>query len=497
MNFRISGVGRKRHQRVGSITVTTRVLGSENLTFHDVTLIHRREALLQHEKRFMRRADRSPTDRRNLFSRRGYGPRVANLGLFSSAQRAIDRIRELTDDSPPLNSLDPLHSCVRHRPSVCESVRSHSASMRVPTPKKRMTVFPTAVFDPPAIVRLPQDATLLRSFDSEQVALAARPFACEQRWRSWWNLWSTVALLVGLMVLLCREIPWLIRLPFSLVAGLTIVRLFVLYHDHQHGAILKGSKVADAVMLAFGLATLNPPSVWKRSHDHHHGNNCKNFGTNVGSYPLMTVEAYENASAWQRFRYTAARHPLTMVLGYATIFFFGMCVAPLIANPKRHLDAALSLACHGGLLFWLATGNIENMWLAGIIPCAISSAVGAYLFFAQHNFPGARLRPGREWDYIFAALNSSSYIRMGRLMRWFTGNIGYHHVHHLNSKIPFYRLPEAMAAIEDLQAPVTTSLRPRDVLACLRLKLWDPVTEQHVPWKHLPHPPSERSRAAV
>jgi omega-6 fatty acid desaturase (delta-12 desaturase) len=360
-----------------------------------------------------------------------------------------------------------------------------------------MTVSPTAVFDPPAIVRLPEKATLLRSFDSQRVALAARPFASEQRWRSWRNLWSTVALLGGLMVLLCREIPWLIRLPFSVMAGMTIVRFFVLYHDHQHGAILKGSKLADFVMLAFGLATLNPPSVWKRSHDHHHGDNCKSFGLNIGSYPLMTVEAYESASFWQRFRYAAARHPLTILLGYITIFFFGMCAAPLVANPKRHLDAALSIACHGGLLLWLATGSIENMWLAGIIPCAISSAVGAYLFFAQHNFPGARIRPGREWDYIFAALNSSSYIRMNRLMSWFTGNIGYHHVHHLNSKIPFYRLPEAMAAIKELQAPVTTSLHPRNIFACLRLKLWDPVAEQHVPWKQEPRPLSERSRAAA
>lgn len=317
---------------------------------------------------------------------------------------------------------------------------------------------------------------------NSKLVLAARPFACEVRWRSWWHLWSTIAVLSGLLVVLCSALPLLLRIPFSIMAGLTIVRLFVLYHDHQHGAILKGSKVADAIMLAFGLAILNPPSVWKRSHDHHHGNNCKNFGPNVGSYPLMTVDAFAKASVWQRFRYAAARHPLTMIFGYVTIFLFGMCVLPFAANPKRHVDAALSIACHSGLLLWLASGRIDDLWLAGIIPCTISSAVGAYLFFAQHNFPGARLRPGREWDYIFAALHSSSYIRMGRLMRWFTGNIGYHHVHHLNPKIPFYRLPEAVAAIAELQGPVTTSLRPTDIIACLRLKLWDPASEQLVPW---------------
>jgi acyl-lipid omega-6 desaturase (Delta-12 desaturase) len=82
-------------------------------------------------------------------------------------------------------------------------------------------------------------------------------------------------------------------------------------------------------------------------------------------------------------------------------------------------------------------------------------------------------------------------------MRWFTGNIGYHHVHHLNPKIPFYRLPEAMVAIPELQAPVTTSLRPRDIVACLRLKLWDPVTEQHISWRQRRHSSQVESRTAA
>ena len=360
-----------------------------------------------------------------------------------------------------------------------------------------MTVHSTAIIDTQPMVSLPVTAWNSQTTSSKQLVLAVRPFACEERWRSWWHLWSTIAAFSGLMVFVRSELPWLIRLPFSIVAGLTIIRFFVLYHDHEHGTILKGSKLADVIMLAFGLATLNPPSVWKRSHDHHHGNNSKNFGSNIGSYPLMTVEAYEKASVWQRLRYSAARHPLTIVLGYITVFLFGMCVVPLAANPKRHLDAALSIACHAGILLWLASGKIGDLWLAGIIPCAISSAGGAYLFFAQHNFPGAKLRPGRDWDYVFAALHSSSYIRMGRLMRWFTGNIGYHHVHHLNSKIPFYRLPETMAAVKELQAAVMTSLRPHDIAACLRLKLWDPGTEELVSWRQKRCGPQGESRAAA
>jgi omega-6 fatty acid desaturase (delta-12 desaturase) len=112
----------------------------------------------------------------------------------------------------------------------------------------------------------------------------------------------------------------------------------------------------------------------------------------------------------------------------------------------------------------------------------LGSAIGAYLFFAQHNFPGVRLQTGRGWSYVDSALHSSSYIVMGPLMRWFTGNIGYHHVHHHNAKIPFYRLPEAMAALEELQSPVQTTLGMGDILACLRLKLWDTETRQLVYW---------------
>jgi omega-6 fatty acid desaturase (delta-12 desaturase) len=317
--------------------------------------------------------------------------------------------------------------------------------------------------------------------DSKQLLLATRPFAREQPWRSWWHLGSTIAALGIFVALACSETPWVLRLPFSVTAGLLLVRFFVLYHDHQHGSILRGSKLADAIMLLFGLLSLNPPSVWKRSHDHHHRNNSKTFGRNVGSYPLLTVDAYQALTTWERLRYAAARHPLTMLFGYLTVFLVWMCLVPLLANPRRHFDAGLSIILHVGLMGF-GFDETDDLWLAGLIPFFVGSAVGAYLFFAQHNFPQARLQTGQKWDYVSAALQSSSFIRMGWLMRWFTGNIGYHHVHHLNFKIPFYRLPEAMKSIPELQTPLTTSLRPRDVISCLRLKLWDPLTEKLVTW---------------
>lgn len=315
---------------------------------------------------------------------------------------------------------------------------------------------------------------------NKELLTATIPFAREIRWLSWWHLWSTFAVLGLLLLIVCSEIFWITRVPFSIFLGLVLVRFFVLYHDHQHGAILKGSAVAKLIMRGFGMSTLNPPSVWNRSHDHHHHNNQKSLIPNVGSFPLMTVEEYRQADRWGRLRYLAQRHAITIALGYITVFFLGMCMGPFLANPRRHLDAGLAMLCHAGILAWFGFDEIDDLWLAALLPCAIASAVGASLFFMQHNFPGARFRTGKDWDYTFAALNSSSYIKMDPISSWLTGNIGYHHVHHVNARIPFYRLPEAMSQIEELQSPPTISLSPSSILRCFRLSLWDSNRDQLV-----------------
>jgi omega-6 fatty acid desaturase (delta-12 desaturase) len=111
--------------------------------------------------------------------------------------------------------------------------------------------------------------------------------------------------------------------------------------------------------------------------------------------------------------------------------------------------------------------------------------LGAYLFYAQHNFPGVSFRTNKDWNYAKAALESSSYMKMNPVMQWVTANIGYHHVHHLNAKIPFYRLPEAMEKLPELQEVKTTTLQIRDIVACLKLKVWDPEENRMVTMKEL------------
>ena len=177
----------------------------------------------------------------------------------------------------------------------------------------------------------------------------------------------------------------------------------------------------------------------------------------------------------EKFGYLAVRHPLNIAMGYFTIFIGGMCCASFISSPKRHADALIALILHIALsvcviIYW----GWVTWILLFLLPFTLACAMGSYLFYAQHNFPGVTFASNKDWAYDKAALESSSYMVMNPVMAWFTANIGYHHIHHLNSKIPFYRLPEVMDHLPELQQCKKTSLHFKEIYACLRLKVWDP-----------------------
>jgi omega-6 fatty acid desaturase (delta-12 desaturase) len=184
---------------------------------------------------------------------------------------------------------------------------------------------------------------------------------------------------------------------------------------------------------------------------------------------------YRGIDAKQRRMYLLTRHPVTIFLGYMPVFVIGMCLAPFKRQPKNHWGGPLALVFNIALIIgtalWLGWWTSLCMWL---ISKVVTLGLGSYLFYAQHNFPDIGLRGRRDWDYTAAALQASSMFDMPAIMHWLTGNIGYHHVHHLNHRIPFYRLPEAMAVIPELQSPGRTSWRLSDIKACLELAAWDP-----------------------
>lgn len=303
---------------------------------------------------------------------------------------------------------------------------------------------------------------------------ATRPFAHDSLLRSWWSIASTFGLLVAVLVAAAIAPWWPLRLAASMLGALVLVRAFILYHDFMHGAILPGSRLARAVFYTYAAINLTPPRSWRDSHNFHHANVGKLEGSNTGSFPLMTTQMWRTASPVQRLSYRLIRHPLTILFAYLTIFLVSVCTLPLLRRPARYWDSALSLLAHSSVLvtLWLFAG-VDVAFFALVLPMTIAGAMGGYLFYVQHSFPGMQILPESEWTPYRAALVSSSYLRLGPVLRWFTGNIGFHHVHHLNSLIPFYRLPKAMDAIPELQHPAVTTLRPHDVMACLRANVWD------------------------
>jgi omega-6 fatty acid desaturase (delta-12 desaturase) len=313
-----------------------------------------------------------------------------------------------------------------------------------------------------------------------------KAYAKDNPWKSWWHILSTALLLAAAMVGTLPLLPLPVRLVCSVLSGLLSVRLFVIYHDQQHHAILPKSHLADLFMRLYGIWVLCPSNIWRSSHDYHHAHNCKLRSANIGSYPIMTREQYQKTPAGERALYLFMRHPLTIMFGYVTVFLFGMVIVPFINSPRKHFENLLALVLHitaGIMLVWWSGWTTLILFL--ILPRLIGCALGSYLFYAQHNFPGVIFGDKNGWTFEKAALQSSSYMKTNPVMAWFIGNIGYHHIHHLNHRIPFYRLPEVYQAIPELQTAKTTNLHPLQILRCLRLKVWCVDTQQMVGVKGL------------
>ncbi len=308
----------------------------------------------------------------------------------------------------------------------------------------------------------------------KQIILATKPFAKENRAKSWLYTISTLLLLIAALFGTVYNFHWSLKIASSILAGLVIVRLFVIYHDHQHKAILDKSPLATFIFTLFGFYVLAPTGIWSASHDYHHKNNCKLFSASIGSYPIYTKHKFDNLSAGEKRHYLFIRHPLTILFGYIFTFMYGMCIKSMINRFSKNIDSLVGLILH---ISYQVTVFYFLGWQTWILMCAIphfiSGAMGSYLFYAQHNFPTVTFVGNEEWTYEGAALDSSSFMKLNQAMHWFTANIGYHHIHHMNSRIPFYRLPEVWEAIPEMRTAKTTSLKIKDIWACLKLKVWD------------------------
>lgn len=317
-----------------------------------------------------------------------------------------------------------------------------------------------------------------------ELLIATSKYAKESKLQSWWVVGSTFVLMFGALSAAAFMPWWPVQLAFSIVAGLILVRGFIMLHDYAHGAILRKSKLAHAIFVPFSMFFMTGFHYWRDTHNFHHNHVLDLREPSHGTFPVMTLEEWQNAGFWKRFNYRINRSPLTLLFAYFTVFMLSNAIMPFLSNPKKHWAAGMAVVVHVGLIvaLWLLVGPMSAVF-GVIIPYFIASSLGAYLFYAQHNFPEMDILPPEEWSKVAGSLQSTSFFKMNPAMMWFTGQIGYHHIHHMNPAIPFYRLKTVMDEVPEMRDIPVTTLKPRDIWGCLRLKLWDAAERRMLSWR--------------
>jgi len=254
-----------------------------------------------------------------------------------------------------------------------------------------------------------------------------------------------------------------------------LVRLFILQHDCGHGTLFAHRGLNDWIGRILGVITLTPYDYWRRTHAAHHASAGNLDRRGIGDIETLTVGEYRALSRWQRLRYRLYRHPLVM-FGFGPVWLF-VCQyrLPLGLMRAGARPWVSTIATNIGIVLPIAA----MIWLIGLVPFMLvqvpvtlmAATAGVWLFYVQHQFETTHWASDPDWNFQEAALHGSSHYDLPRPLRWLTGNIGIHHVHHLAAKIPFYRLPEVLKDYPELKNISRITLP--ESLKCVKLVLWD------------------------
>ena len=318
------------------------------------------------------------------------------------------------------------------------------------------------------------------------------PYARPRLGRSIVDLATSVVPWFALTVLmyLALERSYLLALVLALPAAGFLVRTYIIFHDCTHGSFLPGKRANAWVGTALGLLVLTPFASWRHSHAVHHATAGDLDRRGVGDVPTLTVAEYQARSFWGRLGYRAFRSPFVMfVLGpiWAMVIqprLVSRSMRPRLRRSVMFTNAAL-LVLVGGLCWLIGWQEFLLVWA----PVALAAgAAGVWLFYVQHQFEDTYWQSSEGWSYADAALQGSSYLRLPRVLQFFSGNIGLHHVHHLSARIPNYNLQRAHDDNPIFHGVPTLSLW--DGLKAVRLKLWDEDRGRLVTFAEARTPPS-------
>ena len=263
-------------------------------------------------------------------------------------------------------------------------------------------------------------------------------------------------------------------LALSLCNAAFLLRLFCIQHDCGHGAFFRSRTVSDWLGRVLGVLTLTPYDVWRRTHSIHHSASGNLGRRGIGDIHTMTVTEYNAQSRFQRLVYRLYRHPVVLFgLGPGYLFFLQNRVPVGLMDSVKYWFSAMYT--NAAILIALSVvfhfGGWAPILLIFLPTTLLAATAGMWLFFVQHQFEQTHWAEDAEWDMHEAALKGSSHYVLPAVLQWLSANIGIHHVHHLYSRIPFYRLPEVLR--EHVELATSNRMTIRESLASARLHLWD------------------------
>jgi acyl-lipid omega-6 desaturase (Delta-12 desaturase) len=304
--------------------------------------------------------------------------------------------------------------------------------------------------------------------------------------KSIWQLVNTLVPYLVLWVLMIYTIKisyWLV-LPLALLAGGLVIRLFIFFHDCGHCSFFKSAKANHWVGSILGVLVFTPFFQWRQSHAVHHATAANLDKRGVGDVWTMTVDEFLEAPRLKRFFYRVYRNPVIMFGMGPLLTFLILHRLPNKKYKKREQNSVhwtnLALAVLIVLMSWLI--GFKNYLLIQLPVIWVASTAGVWLFYIQHQFEGVYWERSQEWDFVKAGLEGSSFYQLPKILQWFSGSIGFHHIHHLSPRIPNYLLEKCHR-----ENPLfhVKSVKLWSSMKSLTFRLWDEKKRQLVNFRYL------------